>query len=165
MKWFVVRGFIVGFFRFRRSIKIAPGIKINLNKKSTSLTIGRRGVHTTINGSGVRNTIGLPGSGLSYTSYQKFDSNSVSKGIPYTRVCPNCGHNMRKAWANCPKCSYNLLSLYSKTEADTSESSSQKDVKQSNMDSNTAENPSKGETGCGCLIIIFVVFVIYRLLS
>ena len=94
MKLFVVRGFIVGFFRFRRSIKIAPGIKINLNKKSTSLTIGRRGVHTTINGSGVRNTIGLPGSGLSYTSYHKFDSNSVSTGIPYTRVCPNCGHTV-----------------------------------------------------------------------
>lgn len=155
----------MGFFRFRRSIKIAPGIKINLNKKSTSLTIGRRGIHTTINGSGVRNTIGLPGSGLSYTSYQKFNESSIANGIPYTRVCPNCGHNMRKAWVNCPKCSFNLLSLYSKTEANLSENSSQEDVKQSNMDLSTTENPSKAETGCGCLIIIFVVFVIYRLLS
>lgn len=155
----------MGFFRFRRSIKIAPGIKINLNKKSTSLTIGRRGIHTTINGSGVRNTIGLPGSGLSYTSYQKFNDNSINSGIPYTRVCPNCGHNMRKAWANCPKCSFNLLSLYSKTETNIPENSSQEDIKQSNMNLNTVENPSKIETGCGCLIIIFVVFVIYRLLS
>ena len=106
----------MGFFRFRQSIKIAPGIKVNFNKKSTSFTIGRRGIHTTINGSGIRNTIGLPGSGLSYTSYQKFDSNSVSTGIPYTRVCPNCGHNMRKAWVNCPKCSFNLLSLYVEQE-------------------------------------------------
>ena len=86
MKLFVVRGFSVGFFRFRRSINIAPGIKINLNKKSTSLTIGRRGIHTTINGSGVRNTIGFPGSGLSYTSYQKFDNNSVNTGVPYKRI-------------------------------------------------------------------------------
>lgn len=155
----------MGFFRFRRSIKIAPGIKINLNKKSTSLTIGRRGIHTTINGSGVRNTIGLPGSGLSYTSYQKFNESSIANGIPYTRVCPNCGHNMRKAWVNCPKCSFNLLSLYSKTEANLSENSSQEDVKQSNMDLSTTENSSKAETGCGCLIIIFVVFVVYRLLS
>lgn len=154
----------MGFFRFRRSIKIAPGIKINLNKKSTSLTIGRRGIHTTINGSGVRNTIGLPGSGLSYTSYQKFNDNSINSGIPYTRVCPNCGHNMRKAWVNCPKCSFNLLSLYSKTETNILENSSQEDIKQNNMNLNTAENPSKIETGCGCLIIIFVVFVIYRLL-
>lgn len=158
-------GRIMGFFRFRRSIKIAPGVKINLNKKSTSLTIGRRGIHTTINGSGVRNTIGLPGSGLSYTSYQKFNDNSIASGIPYTRVCPNCGHNMRKAWVNCPKCSFNLLSLYSKTEANISENSSHEEVKQSNMDLNTAENPSKTETGCGCLIIIFVVFVVYMLLS
>ena len=72
---------------------------------------------------------------------------------------------MRKAWINCPKCSFNLLSLYSKTEANISENSNGEDVKQSNMDLNTAENPSKTETGCGCLIIIFVVFVIYRLLS
>ena len=77
----------MGFFRFRRSIKIAPGIKINFNKKSTSLTLGRRGVHTTINKLGVRNTIGLPGSGLSYTSYKKFDNNSANMaGVPYTKV-------------------------------------------------------------------------------
>ena len=29
--------------RFRRSIKIAPGVRVNLNKKSASVTFGRRG--------------------------------------------------------------------------------------------------------------------------
>ncbi|WP_245875931.1 DUF4236 domain-containing protein [Veillonella denticariosi] len=96
MKLFALRGFSVGFFKFHRSIKIAPGIKINFNKKSTSLTLGRKGIHTTISKSGIRNTVGLPGSGLSYTSYNKFDSHIVDNVIPYTRVCPNCGHNMRK---------------------------------------------------------------------
>ena len=34
--------------RFRKSIKIAPGIKINLNKKSTSVTFGGKGLHHTV---------------------------------------------------------------------------------------------------------------------
>lgn len=152
----------MGFFRFRRSIKIAPGIKINLNKKSTSLTIGRRGIHTTINGSGVRNTIGLPGSGLSYTSYQKFDNNSVSTGIPYTGVCPNCGHNMRKAWMNCPKCSFNL---YTQQETELPAEPSWDDVKQDYSNLKKEINTNKTETGCGCLIMIFIVLIIYWLLS
>lgn len=149
----------MGFFRFRRSIKIAPGIKINFNKKSTSLTLGRRGVHTTINKLGVRNTIGLPGSGLSYTSYKKFDNNSANMvGVPYTKVCPNCGHNMRKSWINCPKCGFNLLSLYSQTELNSPVNSSETITKND-------VNPSKTETGCGCLILIFMALIIYGILS
>ena len=151
MKLFVVRGFSVGFFRFRRSIKIAPGIKINLNKKSTSLTIGRRGIHTTINGSGVRNTIGFPGSGLSYTSYQKFDNNSVNTGVPYTRVCPNCGHN--------------LLSLYTEQKTNQPAEPSWDDIKKDYSNLKNEINTNKTETGCGCLMMIFIVLIIYWLLS
>ena len=165
MKLLVVSGFSVGFFRFRRSIKIAPGIKINLNKKSTSLTIGRRGIHTTINGSGVRNTIGFPGSGLSYTSYQKFDNNSVNTGVPYTRVCPNCGHNMRKAWVNCPKCSFNLLSLYTEQKTNQPAEPSWDDIKKDYSNLKNEINTNKTETGCGCLMMIFIVLIIYWLLS
>lgn len=56
-------------FRFRRSVKITPGIRLNFNKKSTSITMGTRGVHHTINSSGTKTTsVGLPGSGLSYTT-------------------------------------------------------------------------------------------------
>jgi hypothetical protein len=56
-------------FRFRRSIKIAPGIRWNVGKKSTSLTIGPRGAKMTIGTKGRRITTGIPGSGLSYTQY------------------------------------------------------------------------------------------------
>ena len=56
-------------FRFRKSFKIAPGVKLNINKKSFGLTIGKRGAHYTINSKGKRTTsIGIPGTGLSYTS-------------------------------------------------------------------------------------------------
>jgi len=57
----------MGFFRFRRSIKIAPGVRWNLGKKSTSLSFGPRGAHYTIGTAGSRTTVGIPGTGLSYT--------------------------------------------------------------------------------------------------
>ena len=48
--------------RFRKSFKIAPGVKLNLNKKSTSITFGTRGAHYTINSKGKRTkSIGIPG--------------------------------------------------------------------------------------------------------
>ena len=40
--------------RFRKSIKIAPGVKINFNKKSISATVGTRGAHYTVNSKGKR---------------------------------------------------------------------------------------------------------------
>jgi hypothetical protein len=35
-------------FRFRRSIKILPDIRINLAKRSASLSLGGRGAHVTM---------------------------------------------------------------------------------------------------------------------
>lgn len=35
--------------RFRKSFKIAPGVKLNFGKKSQSITFGGKGVHYTIN--------------------------------------------------------------------------------------------------------------------
>jgi hypothetical protein len=55
-------------FRFHRSIKILPGIRINLGKRSASLSLGRRGAHVTMRpGHTARATVGLSGSGLSVT--------------------------------------------------------------------------------------------------
>lgn len=56
-------------FRFRKSIKIAPGIKLNFNKKSTGLTFGGKGFHYTVNSKGKRTaSVGIPGTGLSYST-------------------------------------------------------------------------------------------------
>jgi Protein of unknown function (DUF4236) len=55
-------------WRFRRSIRLAPGVRWNFGKRSTSLTVGPRGFKTTIGTAGTRRTIGLPGTGLSYTT-------------------------------------------------------------------------------------------------
>ena len=61
----------MGFFRFRRSIKILPGVRWNIGKKSTSLSIGARGAHYTVGTAGSRTTVGIPGTGLSYTDIHK----------------------------------------------------------------------------------------------
>ena len=53
--------------RFRKSIKIAKGVKINLSKSGVSLSVGRTGLHGTINSRGQLTTsAGLPGTGVSF---------------------------------------------------------------------------------------------------
>ncbi|MHB8397926.1 MAG: DUF4236 domain-containing protein [Candidatus Limnocylindrales bacterium] len=55
--------------RFRRSIRIAPGIRINLTKTGLGLTVGPRGAHYSVHSSGRRTrSVGLPGTGLYYQS-------------------------------------------------------------------------------------------------
>ena len=55
--------------RFRKSIKLAPGVKLNLNKKSTGITIGGKGAHYTVNSRGKKTaSVGIPGTGLSYST-------------------------------------------------------------------------------------------------
>lgn len=55
--------------RFRKSFKVAPGVKVNLNKKSTSVTFGGKGVHKTYSSSGKKTTsVDIPGTGAYYTT-------------------------------------------------------------------------------------------------
>lgn len=54
-------------FRFRKSLKIAPGLRINLSKSGVSYSLGRRGLTTNISSRGIRETVGIPGTGLSYS--------------------------------------------------------------------------------------------------
>ncbi len=56
----------MAYLRARRSIKVAPGFKVNLNKRSVGVTVGTRGAHYTVNSSGRRTkSVGIPGTGLS----------------------------------------------------------------------------------------------------
>lgn len=63
--------------RFRKSVKLAPGVKLNFNKKSTGVTFGGKGVHYTVNSNGKStSSVGIPGTGISYSSTS---SNKKSK--------------------------------------------------------------------------------------
>ena len=46
-------------FRFRRSIKIIPGVRWNLGKRSSSFSVGRRGFTVNLSKRGARETIVL----------------------------------------------------------------------------------------------------------
>ena len=66
--------------RFRKSFKVAPGVKLNLNKKSASVTFGGKGFHHTLNSSGRKTTsVGIPGTGLYYQDVSTSE-NSHSSG-------------------------------------------------------------------------------------
>jgi tetratricopeptide (TPR) repeat protein len=61
--------------RFRRLIKIAPGIKIVVSKKGLGLNLGVRGAHLTVNTQGqVTRSIGIPGTGLSEVTRTRLKS-------------------------------------------------------------------------------------------
>lgn len=53
-------------FRFRRTIKIAPGIRLNFGKSGASVSIGTRGASITVGKSGVYSNVGIPGTGMSW---------------------------------------------------------------------------------------------------
>lgn len=53
-------------FRFRRSISLIPGVRINLSNGGPSLSLGPRGASVSIGRSGAYANLGLPGTGLSY---------------------------------------------------------------------------------------------------
>ena len=67
-------------WRFRKSIKILPGIKVNIGKDGfSSVSVGTRGAHLTMGKNGTTVSAGIPGTGLSPTSS---GSISLSDKIP-----------------------------------------------------------------------------------
>lgn len=97
-------------FRFRRTFKILPGVKLNINKDSIGLSVGPRGAKVTVNskGKGMRTTVGAPGSGLSFTDYQRFEEEN--KDVPIQEksktenYCPVCGIRLQKKAKFCMNC-------------------------------------------------------------
>ncbi len=55
-------------FRFRRSVRLAPGVRLNFSKSGVSLSAGPRGASMTFSGRGTYSNLGLPGTGVSFRS-------------------------------------------------------------------------------------------------
>ena len=55
-------------FRFRRSLRLFPGVRLNFSKSGVSASVGVRGATLNLGQRGARATVGLPGTGLSYTT-------------------------------------------------------------------------------------------------
>jgi hypothetical protein len=57
-------------FNFRKSIKIVPGVRLNITKKGvSSVSLGGKGMRVNLGKKGTRTTVGMPGTGLSYSSF------------------------------------------------------------------------------------------------
>jgi tetratricopeptide (TPR) repeat protein len=59
--------FDVGSFRFRRSIKLGPGVRLNVGKTGLGVSMGVRGARRSFHSSGRQTaSVGVPGTGLGY---------------------------------------------------------------------------------------------------
>jgi hypothetical protein len=56
----------MGYFRFRKTFSILPGVRINLSKTGVSSSIGGHGATVNVGKNGPMVTLGVPGTGLSY---------------------------------------------------------------------------------------------------
>lgn len=75
-------------FRFRRTLKILPGVRLNLTHRSASVRLGPRGAGYTISSTG-RHTVsaGIPGTGISYQ--ETFTPGSgTQKGVRAVHTVP-----------------------------------------------------------------------------
>ena len=62
--------------RFRKTISLGKGLRLNLNKKSVGLSFGTKGARYSVNSDGRKTfSIGIPGTGLYWTE----SSNSKKK--------------------------------------------------------------------------------------
>lgn len=63
-------------FRFRKSVKIFPGCRLNIGKSGLSVSLGVPGATVNLGRNGARTTVGLPGTGLSYSVYSPYGRRS-----------------------------------------------------------------------------------------
>lgn len=57
--------------RFRRSIRLGPGVRLNLSKTGVGASFGVRGARYSVHSSGRRTrSVGIPGTGISYVETQ-----------------------------------------------------------------------------------------------
>lgn len=76
--------------RFYRRIPIIPKLLyLNIGKKGISFSFGVRGAHVTI-GKQKRVTLGIPGSGLSYTKAIKKKKITSPSSVTKDYKCPHC---------------------------------------------------------------------------
>jgi hypothetical protein len=54
-------------FRFHKSVRDIPGVRVNFSHRGTSLSVGGRGATMTVRNKGT--TVGISGTGLSYSQF------------------------------------------------------------------------------------------------
>ena len=58
-------------FRFQKRLRILPGVRLNLSKSGISTSFGAKGLTINLRNDNVKTTVGVPGTGLSYSATTK----------------------------------------------------------------------------------------------
>ena len=66
-------------FRFRKSVRLFPGVRLNFSTRGTSLSVGKRGTTVNFSKRGTRLSLGIPGTGLSYQTNLSNSSRSLTR--------------------------------------------------------------------------------------
>lgn len=70
-------------FNFRKSLKIAPGVRLNITKKGlTSVSVAKKGAIVNLKANKVKSTFGIPKTGLSYSKEFATKRNNATQPFP-----------------------------------------------------------------------------------
>jgi Protein of unknown function (DUF4236) len=74
--------------QFRKQVKLAKGMYLNLSKSGVSMSVGTKGARMTIGKKGVTESFGIPGTGISYRKQQSWKA-MAPKASSKTIVLPD----------------------------------------------------------------------------
>lgn len=95
--------------KFRKSIKIAPGVKVNLGKKSVGMSIGGKYGGMSINSkTGAKARVSAPGTGLSYTTKIGSASHASNSKTQNTDTAPTVGTRTKNKWISLLLCLFTV---------------------------------------------------------
>lgn len=106
--------------RFRKSVKVVPGVRLNFSKSGISTSLGTTGARMTFSKNGVYSNVGLPGTGL-YMRERMFKQSSpksklIAKETDMT-VDSESTFDPYSEVENANKCIEDIINIGSKTPA------------------------------------------------
>lgn len=94
-------------FRFRKSVKLFPGVRLNISKTGLGFSAGVPGARYTRRADGKnQTTYSIPGTGISHVTVESDESaQPAATRSRKTAKCPQCGKRYRISSTNfCSNC-------------------------------------------------------------
>lgn len=87
-------------FRFQKRLKILPGVSLNFSKSGVSTSVGPRGAKVTLGHGKIRETVGIPGTGISYTTTSSLSSphTDEEQSLPVPVAAPEVPSEVESGW-------------------------------------------------------------------